>query len=407
MVLFENLRLALAALHSNKLRSFLTMLGIIIGVGAVVAVVSLVQGLQYKVSKELQGVGATYIAVDPKLQRTQLPDAAAREVKLTWEDGQAIQKTVPGVDLITPAVIGVVPVKYRDRQYQPTAVCGVNEDWQDVTNFGVELGRFVSRVDLENRRPVVVVGKKLIKELDLGPNPIGREMYVGKYPATVIGVMEGKGQGLGIDYDDLAFVPFDTAITIFGRNSKDRVRLRLRAHDTAMVDQVKDGIVSLLRTRHKIGANQEDDFQVQTQDEILKSAGNILDSVTKAVAGVVSIALLVGGIGIMNIMLVSVTERTREIGLRKAVGARRQDVLVQFLIEALTLSLIGGAIGIGIGYLLGVVVAGLLPSWPSAHVPAWAALLAFGFAAFVGIFFGSYPAAKASRLDPIEALRFE
>jgi len=407
MVLLENLRIALATLAGNKLRSFLTILGIIVGVAAVVAVVSLVQGLQYKVAKELQGVGATYIAVDPKTQRSQVPDAVARQVKLTWEDGLAIQNTIPGVDLITPAVIGLAQVKYLDRPYQPAAVVGVNEDWQDVTNFGVDRGRFVSRIDLENRRRVVVVGEKLVTELALGANPIGKEIYVGKFTATVIGVMEKKGQGLGLDYDDLAFVPYDTAIALFGRAAKDRVRLRIKAHDTSMVEPIKAGIGALLRTRHKIAPSDEDDFQIQTQDEILKSAGNILGYVTMVVAGVVGIALLVGGIGIMNIMLVSVTERTREIGLRKAVGARRQDVLAQFLIEAVTLSIVGGGIGLGFGYLLGVAVAGFMPAWPPAHIPLWAALLAFGFSGVVGVFFGSYPAAKASRLDPIEALHFE
>ena len=219
--------------------------------------------------------------------------------------------------------------------------------------------------------------------------------------------MEKKGQNLGLDYDDLVFVPFDSALNLFGRNAGDQVQVRLQAESTDVVEQVKDSITRLLRQRHKLPAGEPDDFQIQTQDEILESVNRILGSVTAVVGGVVGIALLVGGIGIMNIMLVSVTERTREIGVRKAVGARRQDVLLQFLIEAVTLSLIGGAIGLGLGFGLGALVSKMIPGFPPAHVPLWAVVISFGFSAVVGIFFGIYPAAKASRLDPIDALRYE
>ena len=206
----------------------------------------------------------------------------------------------------------------------------------------------------------------------------------------------------------MVFLPFDSALTLFGRRAGDQIQLRMQARSSEVVDEVKDGIIRLLRQRHKIAKGDPDDFQVLVQDEILGLVKRILGSVTAVVGGVVSIALLVGGIGIMNIMLVSVTERTREIGVRKAVGARRQDVLVQFLIEAVTLSLVGGAIGLLLGYGLGSGIAKALPGdWPPAHVPLWAAGLAFGFSGLVGVFFGIYPAGKASRLDPIEALRYE
>ncbi len=407
MVLSENLRVAFRALRANKLRSILTTLGIIIGVAAVIAVVSIVQGLQFMITRELQGVGATYVMVLPKRDPNQGPGVVARQVRLTWEDGRAIREQVSGIRLITPLVVAPgQQVKFRDRQHA-TLLLGVNQDWPEVNNHEVEQGRFFSELDLDHRRKVAVVGRKVVEELDLG-EPIGKEIYVGSLPAVIVGVMEKRGQALGQDSDDLVFIPYATALSILGRNAGDQIQLRLQAESAAVVDQVKDGIQQVLRSRHKIANGQPDDFEVMLQDEILKTVGSVLGMVTTVVGAVVGVALLVGGIGIMNIMLVSVTERTREIGIRKAVGARRQDVLVQFLIEAVTLSLVGGSIGLLAGWGIGAGVAAALPGdWPPAHVPLWAVAVAFGFSAVVGIFFGIYPAGKASRLDPIEALRYE
>jgi putative ABC transport system permease protein len=407
VVLLENFRIAIGALRANLMRSILTTLGIIIGVAAVVAVVSIVQGLQYTITQQLQGVGATFIAVAPKTDRSNIPGVAARQVKLTYEDAQAIEEKVADVKLMAPTIFGRATLKYKDRKHDPAAVIGVTESYQDVTNQTVDRGRFFSQVDLENHRKVAVLGPKVADELNLGADPLGKEIYIDIYPATIIGIMEKKGQSLGFDADDIAYIPFNSAVSLFGRNAADQIQIRLQAASVDKVDQVKDGITHLLRQRHKVPDSEPDDFEIKTQDEILSSVGKILGSVTAVVGGVVGIALLVGGIGIMNIMLVSVTERTREIGVRKAVGARRQDVLVQFLIEAVTLSLIGGGIGLALGYGLGVAVAKLIPGFPPAHVPLWAVGLAIGFSAGVGIFFGIYPAAKASRLDPIEALRYE
>jgi putative ABC transport system permease protein len=408
VIFSENFRIALRALRANKMRSILTTLGIIIGVAAVIAVVSIVQGLQFMITKELQGVGATYMMVLPKQDRNQGPGIVARQVRLTWDDGKAILSQVPGIRLMTPLIGGKVTTKYRDRQHDPDFVFGVNQNWPDISNYTVDRGRFFSRLDLDERRKVVVVGPKVVDELALGSEPVGKEIYVGNLPVTVIGVMEKRGTSLGTDIDNLVFVPFDTALALFGRTAADHVQLRIQARSVEAVDQIKDEITRVLRVRHRIAEGQPDDFEVVLQDEILQTVGKILGSVTAVVGGVVGIALLVGGIGIMNIMLVSVTERTREIGTRKAVGARRQDILVQFLIEAVTLSLVGGGIGLMIGYGLGAGVAKMLPGeWPAAHVPLWAVLLALGFSIVVGVFFGIYPAGKASRLDPIEALRYE
>nr|MBP9826275.1 ABC transporter permease [Thermoanaerobaculia bacterium] len=298
-------------------------------------------------------------------------------------------------------------VKYGERQHTVQYLFGVSQDWPEVNNHEVDQGRFFSRVDMVHRRKVAVIGQKVAEELGL-TDPVGKEVYVGSLPVSIIGVMEKRGQALGQNMDDLVFIPFDTAVNLLGRSAGDQIQLRLQAVDAASVDQVKDGITQLLRQRHKIAEGQPNDFDVMLQDEILKSVGSILGMITTVIGAVVGVALLVGGIGIMNIMLVSVTERTREIGVRKAVGARRQDILVQFMIEAVTLSLVGGGIGLAAGWGLGALVSSLLPGdWPPAHVPFWAILIAVGFSAVVGIFFGIYPAGKASRLDPIDALRYE
>ena len=407
MLAGENLRIAFRALWANKMRSILTTLGIIVGVAAVIAVVSIVQGLQFVFTQAFQGVGATYMIVLPNQQSQQGPGVVAKQVKLTWDDGKAVQEEVAGIDLITPMVAGNETVRYRQRQHN-TLVLGVNGDWPEVSNHAVDVGRFFSTIDLEHRRKVAVIGQEVVEELRLGGDPVGKEMYVGTLPVTIIGVMEERGQFIGQNVDDLVFIPFQTSLQLFGRRAADQIQLRLQAVSAEATEQVRDDISRVLRRRHRIGPDDEDDFQVLLQDEIVRSVNSFLGSVTAVVAAIVGVALLVGGIGIMNIMLVSVTERTREIGIRKSVGARRQDILLQFLIEAITLSLVGGALGVSIGYGIGALVATLLPGdWPPAYVPWWAVVVAFGFSALVGIFFGIYPAGKAARLDPIEALRFE
>lgn len=406
-LVFESVAIALEALRANAMRSILTILGIIIGSAAVIAVVSIVQGLQYLITQQLQGVGATYVIIQPEFNN-QGPGVVSRQVKLTWEDGQALARQVSGIELITPLIAGKQQVKYLDRQHTPEFIIGVNEDYPEVDNFTVDVGRFFSEFDLERRRKVVVIGQEVVDELQLGSNAVGKEIYVGRIPATVIGVMEERGQALGQNQDDFVFVPFDTALSLFGRRAGEQIQLRLQVESPEIAERVRDDIRQVLRRRHDLPDDQPDDFQVILQDEILETVGSILGTVTAVVGAIVGISLIVGGIGIMNIMLVSVTERTREIGLRKALGARKRDVLFQFLIEAVTLSLVGGLIGVLVGWGLGVFVANVLPGdWPPAHVPFWAVALALGFCSLVGIGFGIYPASKAARLDPIEALRYE
>ncbi len=404
-MIWENLRIALKAIRANKMRSALTTLGIIIGVAAVIAVVSIVQGLNYMIASELEGVGATYIRVAPRDDRND-PEMIGREVTLTYEDGQAIMAGATSLAYFNPVFFRTDRLRYRDEKHS-CILLAVGAHYQEVDNHWVDEGRFFSQLDLDRRAHVCLVGRKIIDELELPADPIGTEIIIGTASFTVVGIMEKKGEMFGQDRDDLVIIPITTARNVYGNDAMKRLILDFQARSPEVVDLAKDQITSILTKRHHIPKGSEPDFRVVLQEEILKTTGSILGGVTRVVGAVVGIALLVGGIGIMNIMLVSVTERTREIGIRKAVGARRSDILVQFLIEAVTLSLFGGLVGILAGWGFGVLGAKAIPGFPAAHVPLWAVLLGFGFAALTGILFGTYPAAKASSLDPIEALRYE
>jgi putative ABC transport system permease protein len=405
-VLWENLRIALRSIWAHKMRSVLTTLGIIIGVAAVIGVVSIVQGLNFWIAGQLQGVGATYIRVDSRRDPSD-PDLANRGNTLTYEDGQAIVEQIPEIVAFSPITFRSDRVRRGKRTSTPF-VLGVGSAFQEVTNTWVEKGRFFSSLDEASRAHVCVVGTKVVEDLELGEQPLGKDVTIGNTVFTVIGVMEKLGQILGANRDSLIVIPFTTARELYGQQAIEQFfRLDLQARSAADVERAKDLITDLLRRRHGLRPGQANDFQVTLQEELLETTSSILGAITKVVGAVVGIALLVGGIGIMNIMLVSVTERTREIGIRKAVGARKGDILVQFLIEAVTLSALGGVVGILAGWGIGILGAKAIPGFPPAHVPLWAVALGFGFASAVGILFGVYPAAKAAALDPIESLRYE
>ncbi|HLE86004.1 MAG TPA: ABC transporter permease, partial [Thermoanaerobaculia bacterium] len=270
MVVLENLRIAFSALRANKLRSILTSLGIIIGVAGVIAVVAIVQGLQHSVASQLEDIGSTYVQVVPRQGFSQ-PGQVVRRVKLTWADGLALGERFPEIDRITPIIFGQSVIRHGKLRHQPFAVLGVTDDYQEVAAHFVDRGRFLSPIDLRNRRKVAVVGETVVEELELGPQPIGREIYVGEIPATVVGVMEERGRNLGFDQDDLVFVPFDTALTLFGREAADQVQLRIQLAEASDVPGFKEAATELLRRRHDLGPDDSDDFQIQTQDEILES----------------------------------------------------------------------------------------------------------------------------------------
>jgi putative ABC transport system permease protein len=402
---FENLILALRSLWAHKMRSFLTTLGIIIGVGAVICVVSLVQGFSKVIEREIEGLGANSLIVGPQRPPGREGEKLGR-IEMTLADGEAVVAASRYVDDMAPVVQRFEKVKAGEEVTQYPIV-GTTPVFQDLRNYYVERGRFFSMVDERERLNVCVVGNGVLKDLKLPKSPLGTEVRIGSRDYRLIGVMEPKGQLLGQDLDKFVMIPFSTAIGVYGQEAATNVSFLLRVRDAHDIDRAKDEVTDLLRIRHRLRSDQPNDFEVTTQNQILETFNKVSNGITYVVAGVTAIALLVGGIGIMNIMLVSVTERTREIGVRKAVGARRSHILAQFVIEAVVLALVGGLLGILMGVGAGALVAAAIPNWPGSYVPLWATLLSFGFASAVGLFFGIYPAAKAARLDPIESLRYE
>ncbi len=401
----ENLVLALKSLWSNKMRSFLTTLGIVIGVGAVIAVVSIVQGLSQVITSEIESLGSNSVIIGPRRPSGKEGEKLGR-VELTYDDGLALVAASRYVEAVAPILQGFERVKSGEES-DNYPVMGTTPIFQDLRNYYVQTGRFLSPVDDRERQKVCVIAHGVLKELKLPQNPVGRSISIRDESYRIVGVMEPKGQFLGQDFDKFVLIPYGTAVGIYGDVAAKQVVLLVHVKLATDVERATDEIENFLRIRHRLRSDQPNDFEITSQTQILKSFSKFANGVTYVVAGVVSIALLVGGIGIMNIMLVSVTERTREIGVRKAVGARRSHIMLQFVIEAIVLALLGGIAGIFVGVLTGVLAAKLIPNWPGAFVPIWAIVLSFGFSSAVGLFFGIYPAAKAARLDPIESLRYE
>jgi putative ABC transport system permease protein len=410
MRLIEAIRSALSAIMANALRSLLTMLGIVIGVAAVIAMVAIGSGARNLVDRQIRSLGANLAIITPgNVTQGGARLGAGAASSLTDEDAQAIRREVDGVVAAAPFVQGAAQVVAGGSNWG-TRIYGIDDDWFTAREWDVSMGRTFDSEEVRRGDIVVILGQTVAHNLFGDDNPIDQVVRVRNVPFRVIGVMASKGQSaFGPDQDDVIFVPLDAGRRrVIGRNyAKDRsvgsVFVKF-----ANEDDIEPGIESmtqLLRQRHRIVGDQEDDFSIRNLTEIANTASASANTLSMLLAAVAAVSLLVGGIGIMNIMLVSVTERTREIGLRLAVGARPRDILSQFLIEATTLSTIGGVIGIGLGAGAAYLVA-QLAGWPSL-VSTNAIIIAVGFSALVGIFFGFYPAQRAARLDPIEALRRE
>jgi len=406
--LVESFRSALQSIFAHGLRSFLTSLGIIIGVASVVAVVSIVQGLSASISNEFKGLGSNSLTVEA---HTPFEEALqGKENVLSIGDYERIVAHIDDISNVSPSFSpfgGFGTTVRAGAESSFTQVVAVTESYMESSQVYPRAGRFIRTGDDISRRKVCVIGSKVLEKLRLPHDPLGQFLEIGGEWFKIIGVTEEKGESFGFSKDNYILIPFSAGRAIAGSESKMNIAISFTVDDIEQVDAVQGRVTSLLRQAHRLKPGQRNDFKVQTPQQLSDTFDKIIGTMTLVLGGIVSISLLVGGIGIMNIMLVSVTERTREIGICKALGAQRHHILMQFLIEATTLSLLGGLIGLVLGYLLGFGAAKLIPGFPDAFVPWWAILMAFGFASVVGIVFGIMPAAKAANLKPIDALRYE
>jgi putative ABC transport system permease protein len=407
---WQSVRIAGRALRVNKLRSALTMLGIIIGVAAVIAMVGVGAGAQARVAEQIQSLGSNLIIVlSGSVTSSGTRMGTGSQLTITEDDSAAIAREIPLIQAAAPSVRGTAQVVYGNLNWS-TVIQGVTADYFEARDWPVLDGRAVNPEDVDGATKIALVGQTTALNLFGESEPLGQIIRIKKVPFTVVGVLSRKGQNSwGQDQDDVIMVPISTAKKkVLGRSPANpravgAISIKVRP-DEDMIE-AEEQIRALLRQRHRLQPFQDDDFWLRNLSEVLQTQEESSKVMTYLLAAIASVSLLVGGIGIMNIMLVSVTERTREIGLRMAVGARRRHILLQFLIEAVTLSLIGGIIGIALG-LGGSRAISYFAEWRTLVAPE-SIVIAFGFAAGIGIFFGFYPARKASRLDPIEALRYE
>jgi putative ABC transport system permease protein len=410
MTWLAGIRIALRALRVNKLRSVLTMLGIIIGVAAVITMIAIGSGAQVEVEEQINALGSNVMLVIPGSYTSGgVRMGSGSRSSLTEDDATAMQQELPAVQAAAPTLRGSGPIVFAGSNWS-TTFYGVTPEYFEARGWEVSSGRSFEAREVTSAGKAVLLGETVARTIFGDDDPIGRVVRVQKVPMVVIGVLARKGQSLyGQDQDDVLFMPISTMRKRVWGGSQAKLRLvssvSVKIREGADMTHAESEIRLLLRQRHRLQAAQEDDFSLHNPSEVLGVREESARILTLLLAAVASISLLVGGIGIMNIMLVSVTERTREIGLRMAVGARGRDILSQFLVEAVTLALVGGMCGIVLG-VGGSLAIGYFAGWRTA-LEAHAVALAVGFAAAVGIFFGFYPARKASRLLPIEALRYE
>jgi putative ABC transport system permease protein len=409
VTLWQTLRVALLALARNMLRSLLTTLGIIIGVGAVIAMVAIGEGAKARVEQAFASMGSNLLVLMPGTTTAGgVHGGFGSMPTLTWDDSKAIQAEIPSVRYVSAQLRATVPV-ISDDQNWTTSVSGVSPEYFDIRSWPVSKGSRFSQGDVDAGAKVVVLGATVADKL-YGPNadPIGAVVRIKNIPFTIVGIADKKGQSAtGQDYDDAAFVPVTTFGTKIQGGLKNYIAGTVYIGSTSAdgTARAERQIAALLRDRHHIPPGGDDDFSIRNLTEMASAQQEGTNTFTSLLFWVAVISLVIGGIGIMNIMLVSVTERTREIGLRMAVGAKPKHLLVQFLVEALTLSMLGGLLGVGFG-LIGALWVSTALKWPMLIRPD-IILVAVGFSALVGIVFGLYPAYKASRLDPIDALRHE
>ncbi|MEA5471555.1 ABC transporter permease [Spirulina sp. 06S082] len=399
----ESMRMAVDTLLSNKLRSALTMLGIVIGNASVIAMIGFGQGAQKLANDEFESLGPNVIFIVPGSQQDRETTFDLPKT-LVLEDAKAIASQVPSVDLVAPQINAQMITAYKDRNARHL-ITGVTPEFMPVRDYEIDRGRFITERDLQRNTRVVVLGSERAERYFDARDPIGEQVRIKNIGFEVVGVMKSKGAFLGTNQDDIMFLPLTTmANQLVGKTSiygTEISFISVSAKDKKSINAAKFQLENLLRLRHKIVG--EDDFTVRTQKDILNIVGTVTGGLTTLLAGIAGISLLVGGIGVMNIMLVSVTERTQEIGLRKAMGARENDILSQFLVEATIVSAAGGIIGTIVG-ISGIIFVSLI-SPLSAVISPLAVILAVGMSGGIGLIFGVFPARRAAKLDPIVALR--
>ncbi len=398
MTVSEVLRFAASALRGHRLRSGLTLLGVAIGVAAVVLLTALGEGARGYVTGEFTALGSNLLIVLPGKTETtgNAPIVGGTTRDLTLQDAAAIGRQVPRVRRLAPLSVGSARVGYGDLRREVT-ILGSTPELLPVRHLDLQFGRFLPQIDPDRAAPVAVIGRTVQQELFRGENPLGRPIRIGDTRFRVVGVLAGKGHSLGLNMDDVVVVPVASSMRLFNQTSLFRILIEVGAHEE--IPAARQDVLRLLRQRH----DDKEDVTVLTQDSVLAAFNRILGALTLAIGGIAAISLAVAGIGIMNVMLVSVSERTSEIGLLKALGAAPSAILEVFLVEAVLLSLFGGVVGLLVGYAGAATLAHLFPALPAAP-PHWAVAAALGVSFGAGILFGVLPARRAARLDPVTAL---
>ena len=408
-LLYQSVYLALGQIWANKTRSILTTIGIVIGVASVTAVIAALTGLKAKVLADFESFGSNTIIIQPRRPDTgPLSHLPWWHIRFSPEELEGMLEHCPSVELLSRISWGGDDtIRNGEKSVEEVMVNGIEPSWHEIHNRPVVMGRMFSVIDEMHGRQVCIIEPRLRDELGLDRDCIGQQIVVGRRTFCIVGLLEGHHSlellGGGRDYSEI-LIPFSTN---FKRSRYPWISAVAASKSTELSEEAQAEIKFFLRRARRIGPGEPDTFRVESIESYVKKFNQIAIMITMVAGGIVGISLLVGGVGIMNIMLVSISERTREIGLRKAVGAKKSAILTQFLIEAVVLCFVGGIVGVGVGQLLTLLITKINPVLDKTYIPAWAIVLSFGFAGSVGIFFGMFPAVKAARLDPIEALRHE
>jgi putative ABC transport system permease protein len=404
MKLLECIFIALHSLSQNKVRSFLTTLGVIIGVMSVILLISLGEAAQAYIQKEFAGMGSNVLIISPGKQETtsdMIVITAGSFRKLTHENAKELKRKAFGIKGVSGNCIGSGRIRYNNKQ-RDCLIIGVEADFEKIRELHTQVGRFISEQDIEKNNKVCVIGTEVRRSLFGNGPSLNEKVSINRRNHTVVGILEEKGQALGINLDNIVIIPLPSGQQMFHGGEDQLFEIICSARSAEDIRPAIKSVKEILTAAH----DYTEDFTVTDQDGMMASFGKIFKALRFMLAGIACISLLVGGIGIMNIMLVSVRERTQEVGIRKAVGAKKKDIGMQFLIEAVTLSVFGGMMGVAIGWIGTVVLRGLYPSLP-VHLSTWSVMMAVVFSLTVGVFFGVYPALKAAGVDPVEALRYE